>query len=164
MTSKTSGTVDMHDLEIVDSDKNTIVRLPKLAIVFAQSKFLKKDVRIESITASRPEIDIRRNASGDINMLSMGQSAGTENETDNEVEKTSRTRSPETQTPFRLVVDDLKMDSAWVRFHDEYIGETSPKKPASPVQIAMGPIQLGVKNFSTDQDSKGRFDFKTQIK
>jgi uncharacterized protein DUF748 len=160
MSSRTSGTVNVHDLEIVDSDKNAMIRLPKLAVVFAPSKFLKKDVRVESITISRPEIDIRRYESGDINLFSMGQSPKKENDGE---KIPAGQKSTETQEPFRLVVEDLKMDSSWVRFRDDYIGKTASKKQPEPVQIAMGPITLAVQDFSTDQNSKGNFDFKTRL-
>jgi len=164
MTSKTSGTIDLHGLEVVGADGNSMVKLNQFGIVFAQSQFLKKDIRVERIELSQPEIDIRRNSQGDINLLPSGQSPSSEKDTDKETEtKPSGQKSPDTEEPLRLVVDNLKIDSGWVRFHDEYIGETVQEKPASPVQIAMGPIQLGVQHFSTDQDSKGRFDFKTAL-
>ncbi len=160
MSLKTSGTVALHDLEIVDPANNAMLRLPNLNIVLAPSKPLEKDVRVEKIILSKPEIDIRRDSSGDINILSLGSRT----DTDIDSEKTpSGPKKSDTSEPFRLVVDELKVDSAWVRFNDLYVGKMSGEKQAKPVEITMGPIQLRVQDFSTARNTKGRFDFKTRL-
>jgi uncharacterized protein involved in outer membrane biogenesis len=157
---KVSGTITLSDLELVDVDKKPLIKLAKLDLELAPSKVMEKEILLKKITVSKPEIDIQRDASGNINLLTLVPPSGSSVDP----EKPPKTEgSAQPSDLLRLSVDNLSVNDAWIRLKDHDVNHATRKADQKPVETALGPVKLDVTHFSTLPDQKMDFRIHAQV-
>ena len=155
-----SGALALADLKLLDAGQNPLFNLEKMDLELAPSRVLEKEIHLKKLALTKPEIVIQRNTSGDINLLALGPPSETAADQDAAAAPSAPSQPP---VPLRLLLDDLTIDSAWVRMQDFYVSESAVKTLSNPVESTLGPVQLHVANFSTLPDRKSDFQFRTPI-
>ncbi|MBN2298848.1 MAG: DUF748 domain-containing protein, partial [Deltaproteobacteria bacterium] len=68
---KSSGRLQLSNLTITDRTDLEILNIPMIGVDIAASQFLKKNIHLSSISLTSPEVTVRRDKKGDINIASI---------------------------------------------------------------------------------------------
>jgi uncharacterized protein involved in outer membrane biogenesis len=157
---KISGIIALSDLELVDMDKKPLIKLAKLDLELAPSKVLEKEILLKKIAVTKPEINIERDASGSINLLTLAPPSVPSVDPEKPPEPKE---SAQPSDLLRLFVDHLSVNEAWVRLKDLDVNEAIRKADQKPVETILGPTKLDITHFSTLPDQKMDFRIHTQL-
>lgn len=136
------GTVTLRELEMVDGEGNSYLRLPLLRVVLADSDLLAKEVRLEELVVESPQIELVRLR--DERLLPLALLTP---DTADKPAEAAELDGPQDSTaePLRLSIDRLRLSGGEVVFRDEVL-----EKPGT---IAAREIVLAADGFSTIPES-----------
>ena len=154
-----SGTVTLANLALVDTSEQSLVRLAELAVELAPSRVLEKEIHLKNITLKKPEIEVRRDAAGTVNLLALGGKS----EPAAQEETTEEPSSAQPSEPVTIMVDSLSVNSAWIRMQDGFVSESTAKTLTKPVAFTVGPMNLDVQHFTTQPSQQADFRFNSGI-
>ena len=144
-----SGNVSLKKVAVDDGKNKPLLRLPLLDIFIAPSEPISKIIHLSKISIQSPELEIRRDEKGMINVQSLLP----------ETKETKPTpKKAEESAPLSLDIDEIHLAGAKVSFSD-----VSRSKPFKTV---LDPIDLKVDHFSNGKDKKSAYalSLKTEAK
>jgi uncharacterized protein involved in outer membrane biogenesis len=133
------GNVALKKIAVDDEKDNALFRLPLLDVSIASSEPLSKIIHLSRVSVQSPELQIRRNEEGSVNLQSLL-------EREKEVQPT-----PETGESAPLVLDIDRIDLAGGKISFSDLSETRP------FTTILHPIDLKVEGFSNTKDRKSMF-------
>ena len=142
---KVSGMVGLSNLDITDRKNLPLIRLPQLIINIADSQFLERSVHLSRISFTSPEVHVRRDKSGAINLGSI-------------IQKTESFQEPETtkeEQPFVLTIDQVELKNGTFNFSD---GSTS-----DPVNLVADKLEINAGNIATSEGSRGTAEISCRL-
>jgi hypothetical protein len=134
---QSKGTVVLSNLIITDLQDLPLVSLPNLNIDIAPSRFLSGDVHLSNISLTSPEIYIRRDKEGVVNLNQVVQTSQSAGETGEKPEK----------QPFSLMVDQFDLKGGIVTFADA--------SAADNVDLVADNLDIKVQGLSTQTGRTG---------
>ena len=144
-----TGNVSLKKIAVDDQQNKPLLRLPLFEISIAESELLSKVIHLAKISIRSPELEIRRDEKGMINLLSLLP------------EKKETKPPPEKEvkpTPLSLDIDEIEMTGGKVSFSD--------LSRSKPFKTILNPLDLKVAHFSNDKDKKSAYalSLKTEAK
>jgi uncharacterized protein involved in outer membrane biogenesis len=137
---KVTGDVSLKKIAIDDERKLPLLRLPMFGISIAESEPLSQSVHLSKVFIQSPELDIRREKNGDLNLQSLFPA---------EKEPEPAQKKKEDTGVFSLNIDDIEMAGGKISFSD-----LSGNKPFKTV---LNPIDLKIDHLSNGRDKKSAF-------
>jgi hypothetical protein len=135
-----SGNVSLKKIAVEDVQKKSLLRLPQFDIFIAPSEPLSRIIHLSKISIQSPELEIRRDQKGNLNVLSL---LPEERETKPAPQKVTAS------APFSLTVDEMEMMGGKITFSDV--------TPSGPVTIGTRNLELKGENISTAKNNKSKF-------
>jgi uncharacterized protein involved in outer membrane biogenesis len=133
------GNVSLKKIAVDDQQNKPLLRLPLFEISIAESEMLSKVIHLAKISIQSPELEIRRDAKGTLNVLSLLP----------ETKETKPTPKKEGEsTPLSIDVDEVQLAGGKISFSD--------LTPSEPFTIAAKNLELRVENISTAKNSKSK--------
>jgi hypothetical protein len=133
-----SGNVSLKKIAVDDGQKKPLLRLPLFDISIAPSEPLSKIIHLSKVSIQSPELEIRRDQKGRLNVSSLLQE-----------EKTKPVPEKVTDSaPFSLDIDEIQMTGGKISFSD--------LTPSEPVTMTAKNLDLKVEKISTAKNSKGK--------
>jgi len=148
---KLAGTAALNRVALDDMQKRKILRIPSLKVEIASVEPLVPLVHISRISMPSPEIVIRRNRDGEINILNLL----TEEKKGRPEKKETPPAKAEKKKELKAWVDDTSIESASVTFADEM--------PAEPAAIRVAPLNIKALNLSTEKGTSGNVDLSLTV-
>jgi uncharacterized protein involved in outer membrane biogenesis len=135
-----TGNISLKKIALEDGQNKPLLRLPLLDISIAPSEPLSKNIHLSKISIQSPELEIRRDEKGMLNVQSL-------------FPETKETKPPpkkeEPTTPFSLDIDEVQLISGKVFFSD--------LSGSKPFKTILNPIELKVDHFSNGKDKKSAY-------
>jgi len=153
---KLTGHAVLRSLNMVDPQGNKILRLPALKVNLASIEPFKPSVHLAQIALDAPELVIKRDKSGKINLTNLvdrgkkNQKAKPEVSSAKEIPSEKREAGTEKKQELNLLVDNLLIDKADITFIDE--------QPRKPVKIQITPLRLNVSKISLGKGALANVD------
>jgi hypothetical protein len=133
------GNVSLKKIAVDDQQNKPLLRLPLFEISIAESELLSKVIHLAKVSIQSPELEIRRDAKGTLNVLSLLP----------ETKETKPTPKKEGEsTPLSIDVDEVQLAGGKISFSD--------LTPFEPFTIAVKNLELRVENISTAKNSKSK--------
>lgn len=148
---KLAGTAALNRVALDDMQKRKILRIPSLTVAFASVEPLVPLVHLSRISMQSPEIVIRRNREGAINILNLLA----EEKKGRPEKKEAPPAKAEKKKELKARIDDISVESASVTFADEV--------PAEPATIRAAPLNLRAMNLSTEKGTSGNVDLSLTV-
>jgi len=134
------GNVSLKKIAVDDQQNKPLLRLPLFEISIAESELLSKVIHLAKVSIQSPELEIRRDAKGTLNVLSFLP----------ETKETKPTPKKEGEsTPLSIDVDEVQLAGGKISFSD--------LTPSEHFTIAAKNLELRVENISTAKNSKSKF-------
>jgi len=138
-----TGHTGLRNVAMDDLRGKKIIRLPAVRMEMANVEPLAAKIHLSRITVEEPELVIRRDRHGSINMLSLvalneKKGAGKPGADQNSKQKTD------------LLIDKFEIDKADLTFIDT--------KPGRAVKMNISPLNLSLSNFSLKKDERAEMD------
>ena len=147
-----TGQAALRKLALDDLRGSKILRIPSLTVNLASVEPLVPHVHLSQIVLDNPQLLIRRDKKGNINLLNL---VGP----DKKPEPPATQKKPADQTGKKkeldLLIDDLRIDQADITFMDE--------QPAQPFKTRIHPLRLSVSGFSLQQGDTADIDLALVI-
>jgi hypothetical protein len=135
-----SGNVSLKKIAVEDGQKESLLKLPLFDISIAPSEPLSQIVHLSKISIQSPELEIRRDEKGRLNVSSLLP----------ETKETKPVPAKVTDSaPFTLNIDEMEITGGKVSFSDV--------TPSGPVTVAAKDLELKGENISTAKNSKSKF-------
>ena len=144
-----TGNVSLKKIAVDDGQKKPLLRLPLFDISIAPSEPLSKIIHLAKISIQSPELEIRRDEKGTLNVLSLLP------------EKKETKPAPKKEgdsAPLSLNIDEVQLTGGKISFSD--------LSRSKPFKTILDPIELKVEHFSNGKDKKSAYtlSFKTGAK
>ena len=140
-----SGDVSLKKVAVDDSQNKALLRLPLLAVSIASSEPLSKIIHLAKISVQSPELEIRRDDKGALNVSSLlPEEKGTK----------PAPQKVEPSAPLSLDVDEIQLAGGKISFSD--------LSRSKPFKTILDPIGLKVEHFSTGKDKKTAYSLLVQ--
>jgi uncharacterized protein involved in outer membrane biogenesis len=146
---KVTGNVSLKKIAIDDDRKNPLLRLPMFEISIAESEPLSQRIHLSKIFIQSPELEIRREKNGDLNLQSLFP----------EKEPTeSAPKKKEGSDPLSIDIDEIEMAGGKISFSDF--------SQSKPFRTILNPVDMKVDHLSNGRDKKSAFSLsiKTEAK
>ena len=140
-----TGWLQVSEARVTLSENRPLLYVPELEAKLNQSDLLKGPYHIDYFRISRPEIHVRRDASGNLELASL---AGGKAQT-----VASEQDDAKTAAPF-VDLDDFSISGAVVSFSDS--------AASAPFQTRLEDMKVSVKNFSTRKDRNAEYAFSAR--
>ncbi|MFA5321718.1 MAG: DUF748 domain-containing protein, partial [Smithella sp.] len=141
-----SGGVTLRKIVLDDLQNNKILRLPSLNVNMTSIEPLVPNIHLKQIALDSPELVIRRDKQGEINLLNL-----TKKQTPREAsQKEKEEAAPEKKSEFKFRVDDIVLDKADITFVD------SKTSPAANIHIS--PLSFQAENLTTEKGVPGKVE------
>ena len=153
-----NGQAALKKVALDDLQGARILRLPHLSVDVASIEPLSPKVHLSNVTLDKPELVLKRNKKGEINLAGLVQSSNAGKPATSKANKTKQAASPEPKDSgktFNLKVDRFLLDKADILFIDD--------RPARPVKISIAPATLQASNFSLNKGEKSAVDLSLLI-
>jgi uncharacterized protein involved in outer membrane biogenesis len=134
-----TGNVSLKKVALDDDKKNPLFRLPLLDVGIAPTEPLKKIVHLSKISLQSPEVEIKRNQTGSLNIGSLFPDK-------KETQPAPAPEKKEDQVPLSIDIDEVQLTGGKISFSD-----SSRNKPFKTI---LNPIGLKVDHFSNGKDKK----------
>lgn len=144
---KLTGEVTLRRVTLDDLRGNKILRLPALKVTLASVEPLVPKIHLAKIAIDAPELVVRRNKAGDINLLNL---VGADKKAGRADAQTKPAAPPAKKKELALRVDAFAIDRAAIDFIDE--------KPARTVKMSIQPLRLSVSNLSLQKGDLAGLD------
>jgi len=142
-----SGNATLRKIILDDLQNNKILHVPSLSINMTSVEPLIPNIHLAEIAIQSPELVIRRDKKGEINLLNLVQKQ-TKKEKTIAKETTAPAATKNTELKFRL--DNFLIDKADITFIDD--------KPYQPANIHIVPLRLKAVNLSLEKGAQGNID------
>ena len=144
-----TGNVSLKKIAVDDGQKKPLLRLPLFDISIAPSEPLSKIIHLAKISIQSPELEIRRDEKGTLNVLSLLP------------EKKETKPAPKKEgdsAPLSLNIDEVQLTGGKISFSD--------LSRSKPFKTILDPIELKVEHFSNGKDKKSAYtlSLKTEAK
>jgi len=144
-----TGNVSLKKIAVDDQQNKPLLRLPLFDISFAESELLSKIIHLSKISIQSPELEIRRDEKGTLNVLSLFP------------EKKETKPAPKKEgdsAPLSIDVDEVQLAGGKITFSDLSRGK--------PFKTILNPVELKVEHFSNGKDKKSAYalSLKTEAK
>ncbi len=139
------GDITLKDIDIQDTEGSSVIKLPFIKTSISTFEILSKELQITEVDIRSPELNINRDASGTLNLLSLLPEIGEEQAQDEEGEQSE---------PLSINLEKFRIGSGKIGFSDLSIEE--------PFRTDLKLNQLTVKNFKNIGDEKA--DFQLSLK
>jgi len=134
-----TGNVSLKKIAVDDQQNKPLLRLPLFEISIAESELFSKVIHLAKVSIQSPELEIRRDEKGTLNVLSLlPETKGTKPTPKKEGES----------TPLSIDVDEVQLAGGKISFSD--------LTPSEPFTIAAKNLELRVENISTAKNSKSK--------
>jgi len=140
-----SGMVGLSNLDITDAKNLPLLRLPHLTINIAESRVMERSIHLSSIDIDSPEVHIRRDKSGAINLGSILRRT----EPVPEPEKTKEEQS------FILTIDKVDLKSGTLNFSDGSVSD--------PVNLVADKLDINAGNITTSKGSSSTAEISCRL-
>ena len=147
------GDVTLRNVAFDDPKGAAVIRLPSLRVDLAAVEPLVPDIHLAKVTLKSPEIAVRRDRDGRINLLNLTRT--TAKPAKREVPKAAEPAKTEKKTPLKLRIDEVAVEAAKLSFRDEV--------PAQTADIRVAPLDLRVANLSTGKGATGTVDLRLTV-
>lgn len=147
-----TGPVSLSDLEVVDRDGTSYLRVPQATATLAPSNLLNRELRLAEVTIRAPQMELTRRPDGSLlplDLLAAGDETGTE------MPEVASGDAPSAAPPLRLTIDSLQLRAGEVGFRDEAL--------AAPASLLASGIDLAVTGYSTIPDTTAKLDLTLQF-
>ncbi len=153
---KLAGTMALSKVVLDDARGEKILRLPAMQTDIASVEPLAGDIHISKIAIRSPELVIRKDVKGEINVLNLlPVNAQKKPDARKRPAETPGKKAPAKAAPFKALIDELTVESADFSFLDE--------SPAEPAEIRIAPFDLKVLNLSTEKGTTGQMDLSLTL-
>lgn len=129
-----------------DKEGRPLIRVPSLSIAIANIEPLTPLFRLEQVTLASPEVNVRRNKKGDINLLSLIPAE--------KPEKANAKEKP-VSPPLPIDVGELRIKGGKVTFRDD--------QPPERVSFVLHNLSLKANDVSTKKDARGKLDLAVEF-
>lgn len=148
-----SGDIVVRNLVLNDADAKPFFKLPSLAVDIAPSNVMAKELKIASVRIDRPEVYVRTDAKGTMNVQRLVTPP--KQPARNPAPKPAPVAADKKPaSPFVLSVAQVRLDAAKVGFSDA--------SRSAPFQTVLFPIDLSVKDFSTEKDHRAKVELRVK--
>ncbi len=144
-----TGNVSLKKIAVDDQQNKPLLRLPLFDISFAESELLSKIIHLSKISIQSPELEIRRDEKGALNVQSLLP----------EKKETKPTpKKEEDSAPLFLDIDEVQLAGGKISFSDF--------SRSKPFKTILDPVELKVEHFSNGKDKKSAYalSLKTEAK
>jgi uncharacterized protein involved in outer membrane biogenesis len=144
-----AGNVSLKKIAVDDQQNKPLLRLPLFEISIAESELLSKIIHLSKISIQSPELEIRRDAKGTLNVSSL-------------LPEKKETKPPpkkvEDSVPLSLDIDEIQLAGGKISFSD--------LSRSKPFKTILDPLELKVDHFSNRKDKKSAYtlSLKTEAK
>jgi uncharacterized protein involved in outer membrane biogenesis len=144
-----TGDLSLKKIALNDLKGSPLLRLPAINISIAPTKPLSKEIHLSKLSVESPELTIRRDRTGALNVYPLFQG---------EEKAKPAPEKKEESSPLSIDVDEVELLGGKISFSD-----LSTDKPFKTV---LDPVELKVNNFSNGKDKKATYSFllKTEAK
>ncbi len=146
------GKTALREVVLQDLRKAPLLKFPSLTVDTADLEPLAGRIHLAKVALEAPEVNVRRNASGEINLLALVPGkAKEEPKTEGKKETPAAKAAPSPAKAGPIVeIDELLLEKGAVSFRDE----TTPV----PFSLPLRDIRLEVRNLSTASGKEGTVD------
>ena len=144
-TLRAEGDVILRDARITGKDKSPMVRLPMVKAVIFPSDLVARDFHLAALLVQEPEIDVSRDRSGKLNILSLSPQKQKESGGEEKAETIAPKEEPGGKGQL-FTLDSFRLSGGKVRFADA--------SPGSPFKTALGEVRIDVNGLGTGQGKK----------
>ncbi|MCP3889866.1 MAG: DUF748 domain-containing protein [Desulfobulbaceae bacterium] len=152
-TSKLSitGLFSLRDIDIVDQQARSYVRLPDVKIIMADSNLLEKEINVANITIKEPDMELERLTDRNILPLSLLTNSAALGQNPQE-----KINSEKSDSSVRLSVAEILIQQGSLQYKDTMV---------EPFITTLSPIDVKVVNFSTIEKKQAEMDItvKTEV-
>jgi uncharacterized protein involved in outer membrane biogenesis len=149
-----AGRIALDTIDVEDSAGNRFLRLPLLDLSIASSDLFSRKIRFSSILVQSPEIGLRRDKNGKINLPSLSPDrrawkAVVKSE-EREGEKAKEIgREKEKASGFSIEADTIRLTGGNVDFHD--------LSGSKPFRTTFSPVNIEINHFSNADQEKSAY-------
>jgi uncharacterized protein involved in outer membrane biogenesis/flagellar motor protein MotB len=147
---KLTGHAILRKLNLDDLQGNNILRLPALKVNLASIEPFKPSVHLAQIAFDSPELVIKRDRSGKINLTNLIDSGKKNKKAKPETAAAEKEAGTEKKKELNLLIDNFLIDKADITFIDE--------QPRKPVKIQINPLRLNVSKISMSKGAIANVD------
>ena len=134
-----TGNVSLKKVALDDEKKKSLFRLPLLEIGIAPTEPLKRIVHLSKISLQSPELEIKRNQTGSLNIGSLFPEK-------KEAQPPPAPEKKEDQVPLSIDIDEVQLTGGKISFSD--------LSRSKPFKTILDPIGLRVDHFSNGKEKK----------
>ena len=131
------GDLTLKKLAVDDGEGKPVVRVPRLDVAIASLKPLDRAAHLTKVVLHSPELEIRRQTDGAINLLSLLPETS-------EKKKEDTKAGPE--SPFTIDIDEAGLSAGKVVFSDFSLKQ--------PFKTTLSPVEVRISHFSNSPDKK----------
>jgi uncharacterized protein involved in outer membrane biogenesis len=148
------GDVTLRNVAFDDPRGAAVIRLPSLRVDLAAVEPLVPDIHLAKVMLQSPEIAVRRDGNGRINLLNLTRTP--EKPAKREAPKAEeKAAQPAGKPALKLRIDEVAVEAAKLSFRDE--------TPAQTADIRVAPLDLRVANLSTEKGATGTVDLRLTV-
>ncbi len=146
------GTAGLRDVVLEDLKKASLLKIPSLTVEMASVEPLAGRIHLAKVALEAPEVNIRRNAVGEINLLALAPEKKKEEAKKEDRQETAAPSATPAQDKSGTIVDvdQLLIEKGTVNFRDE----TTPQ----PFSLPLRNVRLEGQNLSTAAGKEGTVD------
>ncbi len=154
---KLSGQAALTKIAVDDLQGNALLRLPALRVNLTSVEPFVPSVHLAQIALEGPQLVVRRDKEGKINLLNLVGSAGKGEKASGKSPaiEAKPDKAAEKKKELQLLVDSFLMDKADITFID--------KQPAQDVKISINPLRLAVSKISLRKGDTADVDLSLVI-
>jgi hypothetical protein len=144
-----AGNVAMRDFVLQDKKKNSIAGLKRLDVVMLAMEPLLSKFHFAKIAIDSPEVNVRRDKSGTINLLTLAP-------TNKEEPKPAKTEAKAEEKPLPiLILDDFELKGGKITYRDDV--------PQEPINSLIQDLTIRGEQISTVKDSQGKLSVSMDL-
>lgn len=141
-----SGGITLRKIVLDDLQNNKILRLPSLNINMTSVEPLVPNIHLAQIALQSPELVIRRNKQGEVNLLNLTKKQTGKSAPKKEESITSSNK----KSDFKFKVDNVVLEKADIVFIDS--------QPSEQVNVHISPLSFNAVNISTEKGEPGKVE------
>jgi uncharacterized protein involved in outer membrane biogenesis len=152
---KLTGLAVLRKVTLDDLQGNKILRLPALTVMFSAVEPFVPRVHLAQITLDTPQLVIRRDKEGNINLQNLVGSNKKEETAKSSTDQVKPDDRAAKKKELSLLIDSFLIDKADITFIDA--------KPAKPLKIQINPLRLSVSKISLKKGDIADVDLALMI-
>ncbi|MCX5848775.1 MAG: DUF748 domain-containing protein [Deltaproteobacteria bacterium] len=140
-----TGGVTLRKIVLDDLQNKKILQMPSLSVNITSVEPFVPNIHLAKIALESPELVIRRDKQGEINLLNL-----TKKQTEKPSKKEEAAAAPKKKTEFKFKVDNILLEKADITFIDS--------QPSEPVTVHVSPLSFTAANISTEKGAPGKVE------